>query len=983
MASVILDLSGTLPESFSVGTWPLSTFNSGVWRFTWTPDAASTSAPWAGTGTTYWAMFTSADNGGLWTTWEGGTNNIALFNQASGANIFSRAITWAAGANIVILIDHPSGEVTISGALTGNGTFGFTTADAFSNTILQAGKYGASSTYNLPDSALSDVDDANDAISGTASVTLGALTAVAAGDADLEGTAAVTLGALTASSAGDADLNGAAAVTLGALTATATGSVGGDVTGDANITLGAVTASATGDADLNGSASITLGELTASATGDADLAGSASVTLGALTVSATGSVDAGIEGASSVTLGALTSTAVGDADLTGAAAIILGELTVAASEASPFALGAYGAERIIFGTTVTEVNLTLQTQTSGSTFVVCTGGRLTDIANAPTDNKGNTYTALGSAAAYTDWPNYGLRMWKCIDGAGGADHIFTQVMTVNDEVSIGVVEVKDGLVIQDSAIVEVYGPDPASVDTPVVTSTGPAHMIAFWGGDQNTGQTAVITPTTLTVIDDSTFPDDPNGYILLGILHEYVATPTTDYTDSIGQVPSQNAVVGTVVVQAAAGAPGAASITLGELTVAASGEAALDGAASITLGELTTAATGDADLEGTAAVTLGELTAAASGTVAGAIEGTAAITLGAVTTTASGDADLAGAAAVTLGALTVAATGLLDADIFGGSAITLGALTTSATGDADVDGTAAVTLGALTASASGDVDIDGTAAATLGALTASSAGTVGAATAALSTYLADSLINAVLRNVAYTSPAAVYMSLWTTNPTAAGTGTEVAAVNGYARQAISFDAPSAGASQNSGLVAFAASGGAWGTVTHFGIHDALTGGNLLLHSPLSSPAVMGDGNTLDFAAGTVTVTLSAELSTYLQHALLDAVLRSTTYTPPATVYQALYTDDPTDDDVGTEVTGGGYARQAVAFDAPTAGVSQNTSIETWTATGSAYGTVTHVGLRDAITAGNLLGYSPMGEAQVIGNGKRINFAAGAVTFTLG
>ena len=433
MASIVLDLSGTLPEAFTDGNWPPSTFNSGVWRFTWTPENASTDAPWAGAGTTYWAIFASDDDGGLWTTWEGGTNNIAMFNAVGGANIFDQAVTWADAAEIVITIDHPAEEVTISGCLTGNGTFSFTTANAFTDgNTLRAGRLGAGSTYDLPDSALSDVDDAVDGATGIASITLGAATAVAVGDADLEGITSVTLGAMTAAAVGDADLEGITAVTLGALTADATGTAGSDITGITDVTLGALTAAGVADADLDGATAVTLGALTAAGVADADLDGSTAVTLGALTADATGTVAGDVDGIAAITLGAATAAAVGDADLDGSAAVTLGALTVDAYDSLALALGDYGAERIIFGTGVTEVNLTLNTKVAGSTFIVCTGGRLTDLSTAPTDNKGNTFVALGAAVAYTDWPDYGMRMWRAIDADGGATHIFTQTTTIFD-----------------------------------------------------------------------------------------------------------------------------------------------------------------------------------------------------------------------------------------------------------------------------------------------------------------------------------------------------------------------------------------------------------------------------------------------------------------------------------------------------------------------------------------------------------------------
>ena len=55
----------------------------------------------------------------------------------------------------------------------------------------------------------------------------------------------------------------------------------------------------------------------------------------------------------------------------------------------------------------------------------------------------------------------------------------------------------------------------------------------------------------------------------------------------------------------------------------------------------------------------------------------------------------------------------------------------------------------------------------------------------------------------------------------------------------------------------------------------------------------------------------AEMSNHLENALINAVLRNTSYTSPTTTYLALYTSDPTDADTGTEITGGSYVRQAI------------------------------------------------------------------------
>jgi hypothetical protein len=126
----------------------------------------------------------------------------------------------------------------------------------------------------------------------------------------------------------------------------------------------------------------------------------------------------------------------------------------------------------------------------------------------------------------------------------------------------------------------------------------------------------------------------------------------------------------------------------------------------------------------------------------------------------------------------------------------------------------------------------------------------------------------------------------------------------------------------------------------------------------------------------------AEMSNYLENALINATLRNTSYTSPATVYLALYTTDPTDADSGTEVSGNAYARQSITFGAPSDGVTTNTAaIEFPQATGS-WGTVAYVGIRDASTSGNLLYHTALDASKTIATGDVFRVAIGSLSVTL-
>lgn len=110
---------------------------------------------------------------------------------------------------------------------------------------------------------------------------------------------------------------------------------------------------------------------------------------------------------------------------------------------------------------------------------------------------------------------------------------------------------------------------------------------------------------------------------------------------------------------------------------------------------------------------------------------------------------------------------------------------------------------------------------------------------AMSDYLANELLDHSLGTGAYTAPTQVYVALFSTVLTKAGTGTELSG-NGYARVAVDFGAAASRVASNSAEVLFTASGGAWDEVLFVGYYDALTTGNLLYVTPV------GGAETLPF-----------------------------------------------------------------------------------------------------------------------------------------
>jgi hypothetical protein len=122
---------------------------------------------------------------------------------------------------------------------------------------------------------------------------------------------------------------------------------------------------------------------------------------------------------------------------------------------------------------------------------------------------------------------------------------------------------------------------------------------------------------------------------------------------------------------------------------------------------------------------------------------------------------------------------------------------------------------------------------------------------AMSNYLENALINATLRNTSYTSPAAVYVALFSTY-TEGGTVTEISG-SGYSRQSAAWDAPADGVSVNTADVTFTAT--ADYTAAACGIYDASTAGNLLFAANIPSFTVTAS-ESLVFEAGSLAVTLT-------------------------------------------------------------------------------------------------------------------------------
>lgn len=128
----------------------------------------------------------------------------------------------------------------------------------------------------------------------------------------------------------------------------------------------------------------------------------------------------------------------------------------------------------------------------------------------------------------------------------------------------------------------------------------------------------------------------------------------------------------------------------------------------------------------------------------------------------------------------------------------------------------------------------------------------------------------------------------------------------------------------------------------------------------------------------------AALSDYAEKLLLDWAMTTGSATRPTAWYVALYTAAPSDSGGGTEVTGSGYSRQSVTFDAATSpgGTTSNNNTVSFTASGGSFGTVTHIGIHTASTGGQLLWHGSMTASKTVADGDTLEFSIGNIDLTL-
>lgn len=222
-------------------------------------------------------------------------------------------------------------------------------------------------------------------------------------------------------------------------------------------------------------------------------------------------------------------------------------------------------------------------------------------------------------------------------------------------------------------------------------------------------------------------------------------------------------------------------------------------------------------------------------------------------------------------------------------------------------------------------------------------------------YLENGFLN-VLRGVAFPAPSKCYLALYINDPGESGTAGAEISYSGYMRKEITFSEPAQSSSgiaiQNDSDITFSAPQTAAGTITHIGIMDSLSGGNMLVRSELSEPLVIGANEPPVFLAGDVMFYWSGALSNAYKTKLLN-VLRGQSLSAVTPCF-SLWNGSP--EDGGSELTGNNYSRVQVTFSAPSEQsngqlLTSNSAAASFNRPSTAWGTWSWSVIYSALTGG--------------------------------
>lgn len=232
-----------------------------------------------------------------------------------------------------------------------------------------------------------------------------------------------------------------------------------------------------------------------------------------------------------------------------------------------------------------------------------------------------------------------------------------------------------------------------------------------------------------------------------------------------------------------------------------------------------------------------------------------------------------------------------------------------------------------------------------------------------SDYLEEKMLGQTLLGSQYTPVNTIYAALFTSLNSDGSSVTEVPSGTAYGRQVIKFGQPVEYSTSNSPAVNFPAATTPWGGIVGVALYDASSSGNQLYWFSLTSVQTVGTTDVFQIPVANLTVLMSGNFTKYTAQKILGATLMGSVWTVPLTMNAALFTSVTSNGDLVTEVAAAtGYARRLITY-APPATPSNgkaynNLTVEFAQAT-TPWGAVTHIGLYDTISGGNLLYWTPI------------------------
>ena len=132
---------------------------------------------------------------------------------------------------------------------------------------------------------------------------------------------------------------------------------------------------------------------------------------------------------------------------------------------------------------------------------------------------------------------------------------------------------------------------------------------------------------------------------------------------------------------------------------------------------------------------------------------------------------------------------------------------------------------------------------------------------AFSLFLENELLDHVLRNENFSPTASVFIGLHTTNGDEDGAGIVEVTGGSYARLEVGaatgrdFTAAAAGTTSNNEDWTFVTATASWGSIIGVGVYSLVTAGDLYFHGATTATIVLDSGETFQFAAGDLDITL--------------------------------------------------------------------------------------------------------------------------------